>query len=302
MSNGLSAGAVAQINREFAEMVTSPDGRVKIAEKAHDVIYTRVHESSSWDKIIPPKNVTVEECQISETTDSYYKLEEIAEEVDIAMVLDHLGQPTGSYLQGERFTVPFFMISSERFWKTIQEIRAYKHPITDFIERSASNEIIRRKDQYGVQLCEAALAATGKVWNAPNFNDLVRDDFVRLFNLIDGDELISKRVWMRQDDFNELLKWKSADIDIKAGDTAFGGVQTATILGREVVTTIKNVFPKGWIYCFTDPEFIGKAYTLEDMKFELEKRFNVIQFQSQLEYGCNLGNIFGISKLIIPQN
>ena len=95
---------------------------------------------------------------------------------------------------------------------------------------------------------------------------------------------------------------RMADIDIKAGDTAFGGVQTATILGREVVTTIKNVFPKGWIYCFTDPEFIGKAYTLEDMKFELEKRFNVIQFQSQLEYGCNLGNIFGISKLIIPQN
>lgn len=297
----MSPSVIAQINREFIDMSMSPEGRTKIAEKAHDVIYTRVHENSSWDKILPPKTRTVEECQIDLETDSYYSLEEIAEEVDVALMLDHTGKPTGNYIQGERFKVPFFMISSERHWKTVQEIRAYKHPITDFIERSSANEIIRKKDAYGVALTEAAITATGKVWTAPGFNDLVRDDFVKLFNLLDGDELESKRLWMRQDDYNELLKWKSADLDIKSGETAWNGVQTTTLLGREIVTTIKNVFPKGTIYCFTDPEYFGKHYTLEDMKFELERRFNIIQFQSQLELGCNLGNIYSASKLIIPQ-
>lgn len=298
----LTPSAIAQINRDFLEMSETTEGRTKIAEVANDVIYTRQHENSFLDKILPPKPITIEECQIDTDTDSYYSLEEIAEEVDIALDLDHTGQPSGHYIQGERFKVPFRLLSSERFWKTKQEIRVYKHPITDFIERSASDQIITRKDAYGIQLFEAALAATGKVWNAPNFNDLVRDDFVRLFNFIDGDLMESKRVLMRRDDFNELLKWKSADLDIEAGKTAYDGVKTATILGREVVTTHKHVFPKGTIYCFADPEYLGKHYTLEDMKFELESRFNTIQFQSWFEFGANLGNIFGISKLIIPQN
>lgn len=297
----LTKAAIARINREFIEMMDDPSELTKTAQTANDVIYTRQHESSFLDKIIPPKPITVAECQIDETTDTCYALEEIAEEVDVALVLDWLGQPTGQYIQGERFTVPFIVLSSPRFWKSLKEIRVYQHPITEFIERSAANEIIKRKDAYGITLFDAAVAATAKVHTSTTIKDLTREDFVELFNLIDGDELESKRVLLRRDDFNELLKWKSADLDIKAGDTAFDGVQTATILGREVITSIKNVFDKGVIYCFTDPEYLGKHYTLEDMKFELEKKWGYVQFQSQLEFGCNLGNIYGISKMIIPQ-
>lgn len=302
MSETLSKAEIRRMNAEFIDMCDKTAEVDEFKKTAADVTYTRQHESSSLDKIMVPKPLTISECQRDVNTDSAYALEEIAEEVDVAMILDWLGQPTGQYLQGERYIIPLIVISSPRFWKTLKQIRVYEHPFTEFIERSASNEIFREKDQYFVDLCDTAITATGKLHTTTTVKDLTREDFKELFNLLDGDELQSKKIWMRLDDFNELLTWKSADLDIKAGDTAWNGIQTATILGREVIVTIKNVFDKGEMFCFCDEKYLGKHYRLEDLKFELEKRFGIVQFQSELEMGVNFGNVYGLSKMVVPQS
>jgi len=296
----MNANTVARLNREFVEMVSSHEGIDKFAAKSQDVISTRIHEDSFAEKIIPSKPITVGECYVDRTSDVIYKQEEIEEEA-IAFIMDMNAQPTGQFIQGERFIVPFFAIRTPRYWKTAQEIRVYQHPITEYIEKNGSAEIIRQKDQYFIDLCNAAIVASANTVNSLAAGPVpAREDFINLFNLLDGNELESKKLLMAKTTFNQLLAWGSDELDIKAGETAVSGWTSATLMGREVIVTVKDgLLDDGQILAFTDPEYIGKHYVLEDLKFEMEKRFDTIQFQVSLEMGMNFGNINGVAELII---
>jgi len=301
MTERLNPVEVSALNRQFLEMASTAEGIDKLAEVSREVTAIKVRESSFWDKIIPPQNITDAECYVDRDSDTFYRQEEI-EEDGVAMVLDWRGQPTGEYMQGKRYIVPFNRFSSPRYWKTKQEIRVYKHPLTEYIERNSANAVIKQKDGYAISLVNAAVAATGKIINGTGADgELVRSDFIKLFNLLDSYELESKKILMRKDDFNQLLNWKSSELDLGAYDVAKDGYTYAKLMGREIITTIKNVFPKGYIYCFTDPQFIGKHYTLNDFQFEMEQRFQTIQWELSMEMGTALGNIYSCALLIVPQ-
>ena len=291
----------AAVNRKFLTMVDTQAGIDKVAETTQDVLATKVYEDSFAEKFMPSKPITVPECYVDQTYDVIYKQEWIDPDA-IAFVMDMDAQPTGKFIQGERYIVPFFKIMTPRYWKTVEQIRVYPYPITDFIEKNGSAEIIKKKDKYFVDLMDAAVTATGNSVAGGSVKVPTREDFVNLFNLLDDNELESKRILMRKADFNHLLRWNAVDLDIKAGDTAYDGWTSASILGREVVVTVKdNVITPGYVYCLTDPEFIGKHYTLEELQFELEKRFRKIQFEVSYEMGMSFGNVYGIGRLVIPQ-
>ena len=289
-------------NREFLKLVESSEGMDKIAEVSQDVLATKVYEDSFLEKFIPSKPITVPECYVDQTYDVIYKQEWIDPDA-VAFVMDMDAQPTGQFMQGERYIVPFFKIMTPRYWKTKQQIRVYPYPITDFIEKNGSAEIIKQKDTYFVNLMDAAVTATAN--SVPGTSILVptREDFVNLFNLLDANELESKRILMRKADFNRMLQWNSVDLDTDAAKTATDGWTSASILGREIIVTVKDdVITPGYVYCLTDPNFIGKHYTLEELQFELEKRFQMIQFEVTYEMGLSFGNVSGIARLIIPQS
>jgi len=150
---------------------------------------------------------------------------------------------------------------------------------------------------------DAAVTATGNTVAGTSVLVPTREDFVNLFNLLDANELESKRILMRKADFNRMLQWNSVDLDDVAGQTATDGWTAAKILGREIIVTVKDdIIDAGHVYCLTDPNFIGKHYTLEDLQFELEKRFQMIQFEVTYEMGMSFGNVYGIARLEIPQS
>lgn len=290
------------VNREFLDLVRTQEGMDKIAEESQDVLSTKVYEDSFCEKIIPSKPITVPECYVDQTYDVIYRQEWIDPDA-VAFVMDMDAQPTGQFIQGERYIVPFFKIMTPRYWKTKQQIRVYPYPITDFIEKNGSAEIIKQKDGYFVDLCDAAVTASGNTVAGGSVLVPTREDFVNLFNLLDANELESKRILMRKADFNRLLQWNAVDLDVQAGKTATDGWTSASILGREVIVTVKDdIITPGYVYCFTDPNFIGKHYTLEELAFELEKRFQLIQFEVSYEMGMSFGNIYGVARLAIPQS
>lgn len=296
----MSATASAA-NREFLKLVESPEGMNKIAEVSQDVLANKVYEDSFLEKFIPSKPITVPECYVDQTYDVIYRQEWIDPDA-VAFVMDMDAQPTGKFMQGERYIVPFFKIMTPRYWKTKQQIRVYPYPITDYIEKNGSAEIIKQKDSYFVNLMDAAITATANSVAGTSVLVPTREDFVNLFNLLDANELESKRILMRKADFNRMLQWNSVDLDTDAAKTATDGWTSTSILGREIIVTVKDdVITPGYVYCLTDPNFIGKHYTLEELQFELEKRFQMIQFEVTYEMGLSFGNVYGIARLVIPQ-
>ena len=81
-------------------------------------------------------------------------------------------------------------------------------------------------------------------------------------------------------------------------ETALDGYTYNKVLGLRVIRTIKNdILREGNVYVFTAPEFFGRNYTLNDVKFYIDKIANRIHWQAWMDIGMGIGNIASVVKL-----
>jgi len=81
-------------------------------------------------------------------------------------------------------------------------------------------------------------------------------------------------------------------------ETALDGYTYNKVLGLRVIRTIKNdILREGNVYVFTAPEFFGRNYTLNDVKFYIDKVANRIFWQAWMDIGMGIGNIASVVKL-----
>jgi len=130
----------------FSQKLGTPEGKEKIAEFGGEYIQDRLREVSFARKIIPPKMVTKADLQRSTHHDTLVRVVDI-EPQSQAMAITFRGQPRARYVSGERYEIPFFTISSEKFEKTEQELLAYEMPITKIIEDNSVTDIQEVEDR-----------------------------------------------------------------------------------------------------------------------------------------------------------
>ena len=81
-------------------------------------------------------------------------------------------------------------------------------------------------------------------------------------------------------------------------ETALDGYTYNKVLGLRIIRTIKNdILREGNVYVFTAPEFFGRNYTLNDVKFYIDKVANRIFWQAWMDIGMGIGNIAAVVKL-----
>jgi len=128
------------VNQLFVEKLDNSDGREKIASEGAQFIRTKLREVSFARKILQPQYVTKADLQRSLNHDGLVKIVDI-EPDSAAMAINFRGAADTRYVEGERYEIPFFMISSDDFQKTEQELLAYEMPITDVIDRNSVKDI-----------------------------------------------------------------------------------------------------------------------------------------------------------------
>jgi len=328
--NGVPA---EHLNALFVQKLDTAEGREKTAQ--YSGLYTRdkLREVSFWRKIIPPSNITRNECQRSVNHDTLVKIVDVEPE-SRAMTVTFRGEPMGRFIEAGRYEVGFHTISSEIFEKTEQELMAYEMPITKIIEDNTVKDIQYIEDREALIHVEAAiqalqLEANGGVataFNRTNVNGglvvsssvvkgelsligggaddftvrpVQRPDFVNLFKLLDGNELKCEQILMTEVDSDDVLQWTVEDFGDKIqSETTVEGYKYNTLLGRRLVRTIKTkILRPGNIYAFTSPEFLGRFYILNQTKFYIDKKANVILWQSWEDIGMAIGNIASCRKL-----
>lgn len=126
-----------------------------------------------------------------------------------------------------------------------------------------------------------------------------RGDLITLINLLDGRHRRCERILMTEVDWNHLCRWTVDDFgDRLESETVVDGYKYSTLFGRKIIRTIKNeILRVGNMYAFTTPDFLGHAYILQDTKFYIEKRRNLISWQSWEIIAIGIGNIASIAKL-----
>ena len=229
--------------------------------------------------------------------------------------------------------IPFFTLSRESFAKTEQELLAYEMPITKIIEDNSVKDIQEIEDRnflihieaavQAVQLEANAAVATslssltiaagtvvesavrkGELARAAAAADAVvrplqRPDVVNLCKLLDGNRLRSERLLMTEVEFDDILMWTVEDMGDKVeSETVVDGWKHSNLLGKGFIRTVKtDVLRPGNVYVFTSPEFLGKFYVLNQLKFYIDKIANMVTWQSWEDIAIGIVNIASVRKL-----
>ena len=330
------------VNSGFIERLET-EGPTKTAAASLNYIKDRLRESSFTDMILPNERVVRGDLQRSTEHDTLVKIIDI-EPGSRAMAVNFRGQPTAQYIQGKRYAISFFTISSLKFEIVEQELMAYEMPITRIIEENSLKDMVEIKDREflnHIDACIDAMQAEGNGSAGVGFTAaavnagtqtsiskikgslalqaggssytalaIQRPDIVKIKKLlkrqivVGSDTVRAGRLkpalmLMTESDADDFDSWTLEDYGDKLqSETALDGYTYNKVLGLRVIRTIKNdILREGNVYVFTAPEFFGRNYTLNDVKFYIDKIANRIHWQAWMDIGMGIGNIASVVKL-----
>jgi hypothetical protein len=327
------------VNSGFIERLET-EGSTKTAAASLNYIKDRLRESSFADMIVPNERVVRGDLQRSTEHDTMVKIVDI-EPGSRAMAVNFRGQPTAEYVNGKRFAISFFTISSLKFEIVEQELMAYEMPVTKLIEENSLKDMVEVKDREFLNHVESCIDAMQEEGNtvtafsvqggqtsvskvkgvlaqqsgdgATTFTTyaIQRADIVAIKKLLKRQVLDSSGnivragrlrpvlMLMTESDSDDFDQWTHEDYGDKLqSETALDGFTYNKVLGLRIVRTIKNdILREGNVYVFTAPEFFGRNYTLNDVKFYIDKVANRIFWQAWMDVGMGFGNIASVVKL-----
>jgi hypothetical protein len=155
------------VNSGFIERLET-EGPTKTAAASLNYLKDRHRESSFTDMIVPNERVVRGDLQRSTEHDTLVKIVDI-EPGSRAMAVNFRGQPTAEYVNGKRYAISFFTISSLKFEIVEQELMAYEMPITRIIEENSLKDMVEVKDREflnHVESCVNAMQAEGNSGSA----------------------------------------------------------------------------------------------------------------------------------------
>lgn len=293
------------INSLFSTAVNDPQELSKLGEAAGAYCRQKLREVSFARKILPPVSVTKADCQRSQDHDGLVKI--IDKEPDSkAMAIDFRSEPTGKYVEGSRYTVRFSTISSEKFEKAEQELLAYEMPITRVIEENSVKDIQKVEDTRFLQYVESAITSSS-LSSAVTDTTVTRSALAQLVKLLPSKEVRLATILMHEIDFADVLAWPATDVGNKiAEEITVDGYKYQSVIGYKLVTSIKRndagtdgLVPQGTIYGFADPQFFGNFFLLNQTKFWIDKRANMISWQAWEDVGMGIGNINACAKITL---
>jgi hypothetical protein len=128
-----------------------------------------------------------------------------------------------------------------------------------------------------------------------------REDFTMLGQAFVGDDDPRLQLWkvlIAEYDYLSLSNWASDEVDTQSGKVAVEGWTYDKVVGYSYVRCLKgSVLPRGSMYGYTKPEFMGVMYQLIGPKFYLDKIVDIIRWQSWVVEGGTIANVASIRKI-----
>jgi len=293
------------INDVFLKRLDTNEGMQKVANEGAAFVRDRLREVSFARQILPPMYVSQADLQVSVNHDGVVKIVEL-EPDSKAMLVNFRGKPTTNYIEGKRIELPFHAISSEEFQKTEEELLAYRMPLTQVIEQNSVLDIQKIEDEAFLNHVDAAITASSNAitGNYDGTTDAVPEKKIReLFDQIDGKQLQTETLLMDNKMFNRLIvnnntQGTFGDGALK-GEIAINGFKYPTLYGRRIIISNKTDLLANTIYSFTAPEFLGEFCILNDTKFDIDKKRNVVTFSAYETIGMVIANTKSVAKLTL---
>lgn len=293
----------ATFNNLFVSRMDTQDGQVKTAQAGQAYVRSFLREHSFARKILPPESVTRADLQRSTRHDTLIKVVDF-EHPSTAAAVNFRSAGRERYLQGKRYAIPFFKIESDLFVKNEAELLAYEYPITKVIEENSIKDIMFVEDSTWMNVSNGAVTASGK--QIASADTIVsRSNLNKLVKMIDVDKLQSALILMTNVDFDDWHVQPATDVGSPlATEMTINGYKYDTIMRRKVVVTNKvDLLPPGQIFAYTDPQFLGNFFILNDVKFWIKKEADKVFWKTWEYVGMGIANLRSVSKITlnVPQ-
>lgn len=274
--------------------------------------------------------------QISLGHDTLYKIEWLETQTQ-ALTGTFRGNGPAEIIRAERVATSFATVMSTEIQKPEQELQVYEKadfPLTQMVEELMIKDMQELKDftarghleaavqgmqndaNGGVTKLSAATVVAGSVVQkavikgtlAVRANDNrygkvyqpVKEDFTNLRNLFSGSRTADpEAVIMTAVDYNNLTNQTLQDLGSRvAGEVVENGWGMSKFAGLRIHTSKKNdIFVQGEVWAIGPEDWVGRNYILNNMKFYVDKKKNIISWCAWFDWGMSLINCANIKKL-----
>lgn len=290
-----------QFNENFMNIIDDPAKIKEAAQAGSRYVRMKLREEGVMRRYFGDlmERVTTEDPRYQidpENSDSGYMLLD-REPDSYAMKMTMRGEPEAEYIQGDKWIVPFLKYGSPVFEKNEMELKNIRIPITDIIRQNVILDMQQQEDQYFFKIIEAAVNMTGNVYNSTK-SYFQKDDLTKLFNMIDTQRLSAATIVMSRATLNDAYQWNHTEVGSLIETVVEDGVEQLRLGGKRLITTSNtDVIKPGNVYVFTQPEFFGSAFTLDDPTFWMQKDKDVLKMSSWYYAGFNIGNVKSVAKM-----
>lgn len=293
----------ATFNNLFIERMDTQDGQTKTAQAGQAFVRSFLREHSFARKVLPPESVTRADLTRSTRHDTLIKIVDF-EHPSTAAAINFRSAGRERYLMGNRYAVPFFKVESDLFTKNEAELLAYEYPITKVIEENSIKDIMYVEDSVFLSASAGAVFNSGKQIASAD-TQVSRTNLNKLFKMIDVDKLQSMICLMTNVDFDDWQTQQATDVGSPmASAMTVDGYKHDHIMRRRLIVTNKtDLLTPGVVYSYTDPQFLGNFFILNDVKFWIKKEADKVFWKTWEYVGMGIANLHSVSQitLSVPQ-
>ena len=282
------------LNTAFIEKIEN--GFIKeAAQSGSDVIRKEIHEGSFLTKILPEEPITAGELDKDEDLDILKKIVE-REPKGAATWASFDGLPAQRFLTQGSGVIYFAQIMTDKTVKNKVQLMTRSNDVRKILADNNVSYILEQQDGKWIEMCQATMAAYPA-------QDLTKDDFT-FSNFAEslGSMVSSKLkincVLMNEQTRLRTLPWNADSVgDATVTKHYEGGITETDLLGVKCITTLKtDLVPDYHVWYFTEPEYLGKFYTLRDATLHIEDKGDHIIFHTTKYCGMSAINTNGIIR------
>ena len=292
----------AQIRSKNAEWIDAnlkgaDPGMFKYAkESAESYIRTMMMEDAITDDILPPEQISAEDCDRTLTSLKPYKIVEVEPEATGAVTVQYGTNPNTVILEGKRIPVFFNKIITDKYVKDIDELRMWDMDIRQIVCDKQTKWMQWEVDRRFVWAANSALAMHAEfpqtglpcLWKTYS-EGFTRENYVDSLRIMfqSRSRFHPDRLLMNEYTAYEVFKW---------GHEEMGGPYSQELITEGKLN--RDMMGKKWtvtIYMFAEPKFLGRNYILQPVTMYVDNEATKISWYMYETRGGCLANVTAIA-------
>lgn len=293
----------------FNAINDADDGLLKNASEAGtQMIRRRLRENGFSRLILPFRTVSDADLNYLPDTELPVIVEEMEPDSPGAKAIPFNDTADTAFYRGDKFVVYFCKITTREFVKNVDELRTYKNDLRQIITDNSLKDIHTAEDERTInevdQIVGTAGASDGAADVQQNFEiagGITRANYKEVLNHLEDRELNNGLFLMNRHTIKEFLEWPHDEIGgelaqklLQEGASA---LNEAKIFGvRHAMTMKRALVPDNVVYQFAEPNYLGRAYVLQDVTMYVKKEKDILRFVAHEKIGMTFANVAGCNK------